>query len=268
MSDSEISNIFHQANKFIAHASELTKNRFISGFKSKEKADSSLVTEVDLEVEHFLRDQIMKTFPSHGIIGEELESHNPDASHVWVLDPIDGTQSFVHGIPTFGSITAILRDQEPIVGIIDHPMLNERYSAGQGMGCFCNEHRIKIQDSIGEEINKNEIITLCSKRQWDITEKGYLFNFLWDKHNYYRIYYDCYALTRAIAGQTGAALEMNVQLWDLAPCKVMIEEAGGRYVNLGKYKHKDGKVRYSALIGKPSVTKIIEKWLSEGLNYA
>ena len=142
-------------------------------------------------------------------------------------------------------------------------MLNEQYSAALGIGSYCNEKQIRIKDSGNDQVDHNEIITICSKRQWNFPGEGKLFDSLWSKHDFYRIYYDCFALTRAIAGQTGAAIEMNVNLWDIAPCKVMIEEAGGRFVDLGKRKSIDGKERYSALMGKASVTKIIERWLKE-----
>lgn len=263
MSQNEIKYFLEMAKTFVSEASEHTRARFQSGFSTEIKSDASLVTEVDLEVEALLRDRITKTFPDHGIIGEEGLPHNAGASYSWVLDPIDGTQSFFHRVPTFGCIVALLRDGEPIVGIIDHPALNEQYYAAKGLGSFCNGTQIRIQDSSASSIDNNEIITLCSKKQWELTDQGSLFDSLWEKHSFYRIYYDCFALTRAIAGQTGAAIEMNVNLWDIAPCKVMIEEAGGRYVDLGVRRCANGKEGHSALFGKPSVTKILETWLKE-----
>jgi inositol-phosphate phosphatase / L-galactose 1-phosphate phosphatase / histidinol-phosphatase len=97
-----------------------------------DKEDSSPVTIADREAETAMRELIVKTFPAHGIIGEEHGSERADASHVWVLDPIDGTKSFITGRPLFGSLIALCRDGRPTVGIIDCPALGERWVGARG----------------------------------------------------------------------------------------------------------------------------------------
>jgi inositol-phosphate phosphatase/L-galactose 1-phosphate phosphatase/histidinol-phosphatase len=97
-----------------------------------DKADSSPVTIADREAEAAMRELIGSTFPDHGIIGEEHGSERAGASHVWVLDPIDGTKSFVTGRPLFGALIALCRDGKPIVGIIDCPALGERWVGATG----------------------------------------------------------------------------------------------------------------------------------------
>jgi inositol-phosphate phosphatase/L-galactose 1-phosphate phosphatase/histidinol-phosphatase len=103
----------------------ILRQRFRQPFSLEIKSDRSPVTEIDREVETRLREMIADAFPDHGVIGEEFGPDRPDAEHVWVLDPIDGTASFVTGRPLFGSLIALCRDSRPIVGIIDHPALGE-----------------------------------------------------------------------------------------------------------------------------------------------
>ena len=96
------------------------------------KMDETPVTRADKETEMVLRSLINKYFPSHGIIGEEFGSENSDAEYVWVLDPIDGTLSFVNGVPLFTTLIGILRDGVPWLGLIDQPVLNDRWIGGAG----------------------------------------------------------------------------------------------------------------------------------------
>ena len=259
-SNSEIENIFNKARLFVSETDKIIKKRFTEGFSSKEKNDNSLVTEVDLEIESYLRKRISEEFPEHGIIGEEHQASNPGSTFQWILDPIDGTQSFVHGVPTFGTLLAVQREDQNIAGIISHPMLSERYAAAIGLGCYCNDSKIQIKDQPTDKIDPNEIITICSRKQWELTNQRADFDRFWDKHSFFRIYYDCFALSRAVAGQVGCAVEMNVNLWDIAPCQVMVKEAGGAYIDLGKTTLTDGKNLYSALFGKKSVVRFVKDW--------
>jgi histidinol-phosphatase len=97
-----------------------------------DKEDSSPVTIADREAEAAMRDLIAKAYPMHGIIGEEHGREREGASHVWVLDPIDGTKSFITGRPLFGALIALCRDGKPVVGIIDCPALGERWVGAVG----------------------------------------------------------------------------------------------------------------------------------------
>ena len=91
------------------------------------KPDQSMVTETDLAIESRLRELIAQRYPEHGIYGEEYENQNIDASHVWVLDPIDGTTAFVAGIPVYGTLIGLAREGKEFIGIIDHPASNDRW---------------------------------------------------------------------------------------------------------------------------------------------
>lgn len=96
------------------------------------KADLSPVTIADREVELALRREIATAYPDHGIVGEEFPPERPEAEFVWVVDPIDGTKAFLAGKPTFGTLLALLREGRPILGVIDHPALGERWIGAHG----------------------------------------------------------------------------------------------------------------------------------------
>jgi len=96
------------------------------------KADKSPVTVADRDAEAAMRDLIAANHPDHGIVGEEHGAVRPDAEYVWVLDPIDGTKSFISGVPLFGTLIALLRDGVPVLGVIDQPILRERWLGARG----------------------------------------------------------------------------------------------------------------------------------------
>ena len=115
-------------------ARRVTLKYFRQNLDTVRKADDTPVTAADRETEALLRGMIAKAYPEHGIIGEEEGADRPGASHVWVMDPIDGTKKFITGHPLFGTLIALLRDGEPILGIIDFPAAGERWSGGRGRG--------------------------------------------------------------------------------------------------------------------------------------
>ena len=100
------------------------------------KSDGSPVTEADTEAERVMRELIEVRYPTHGIMGEEQDDIRPDAEWCWVLDPIDGTSSFALGLPTFGTLVALLRDGHPVLGVINMPALKETVYAEMGSGCW------------------------------------------------------------------------------------------------------------------------------------
>lgn len=118
---------------------------FRSGVAIDEKADTTPVTAADREAEAEMRRMIKDAFPDHGILGEEHGAERLDATHVWVLDPIDGTKSFVTGKPLFGTLIALLREGTPIVGVIDMPALAERWVGAQGRPTTFNGRPARVR---------------------------------------------------------------------------------------------------------------------------
>ena len=110
----------------------VARRYFRQGLAVEDKADESPVTRADREAEAAMRKLIGEAFPDHGIIGEEYGSENPEADYLWVLDPIDGTKRFITGNPLFGSLIALLYRKQPVLGVIDMPILGERWLGAAG----------------------------------------------------------------------------------------------------------------------------------------
>ncbi|MDP6736676.1 MAG: inositol monophosphatase family protein, partial [Nitrospinaceae bacterium] len=108
------------------------------------KPDQSPVTIADRKVEEILRKKIAKAFPDHGIIGEEFGEDGAGSEWVWTIDPIDGTRSFIRGLPMFASLIALLHKGEPVLGIISLPALGETAWAVQGHGAYCGNRKLNV----------------------------------------------------------------------------------------------------------------------------
>jgi inositol-phosphate phosphatase/L-galactose 1-phosphate phosphatase/histidinol-phosphatase len=116
------------------------------------KKDESPVTRADRETEKAMRVLIGETFPDHGILGEEFGAERNDAEYVWTLDPIDGTKSFITGSPLFGTLISLLKDGLPVIGIIDMPVLSERWIGCEGHPTTFNGKDVRVRPcaAIGE----------------------------------------------------------------------------------------------------------------------
>jgi len=115
------------AEKLADRAGDIARKSFLIAQQVSAKADKSLVTETDKHIEETLRKIIEMQFPDHGIFGEEHGRSNVSARYQWVIDPIDGTNAFIAGIPTFTTLIALVIDAAPTIGIIDQPILKERW---------------------------------------------------------------------------------------------------------------------------------------------
>jgi inositol-phosphate phosphatase/L-galactose 1-phosphate phosphatase/histidinol-phosphatase len=120
------------AGRLADESGAIAMRLFRSGVGFELKADRSPVTVADQQAEAAIRKRIGATYPEHGVIGEEYGKDRRDAEFVWVLDPIDGTKSFITGRPTFGTLIALTHEGRPLLGIIDHPALRERWVGASG----------------------------------------------------------------------------------------------------------------------------------------
>ncbi len=132
---------------------EIIKSYFRKQISIDSKHDSTPVTIADKTAEELMRNEIMKEFPDHGILGEEFGIHNPDAEYQWVLDPIDGTKSFICGSVTFGTLIALLKNGYPIIGVINQPILNE-FLIGDNESSILNDEIVKVKknDNLSESV--------------------------------------------------------------------------------------------------------------------
>lgn len=218
------------------------------GFKTELKSDKSYVTEVDVAIERALRAAIAARFPDHGVLGEELAPTNPEAEYQWILDPIDGTDNFAHGIPTFGTIVGLHYRGTPIVGVIDHPALGLIFSAARGLGAFCNSQRVTVND-YAQISGGHEMIAIAAADNFAKSGSVAVLERVQRQFPNTRTYRDCFAHTRAVCGSVAAAVDVNLNRWDLAATQVLVEEAGGKYVCVGERDLND-KRYYSVVFGR------------------
>lgn len=226
-------------------------------FSISTKTDNTLVTEVDRETEKFIRNEIEKKFPTHCIIGEEYGVSNENAEFKWYLDPIDGTISFSHGIPLYGTIIALHQGETPLVGIIDHPGMGLCYYASKDHGTFCNKKKIIIKDTLDNF--EREIIATGDRSQFNKSGTLKKYNKLLAKHELVRTIPDCFGHTLAAKGAVGAMIDFHINAWDVAATKIIIEEAGGKFLLLKKSQLPNDNIKHNIICGKPKVVD----WLNE-----
>jgi len=132
------------AERLADAAGDVSRRYFRRPLAISNKADESPVTQADREAEAQMRELIAEAFPDHGILGEEYGPDRTDAEFVWVLDPIDGTKAFISGVPVFGTLIALLRGGQPVLGIIDQPILRERWAGAAGSATTFNGRAAKV----------------------------------------------------------------------------------------------------------------------------
>jgi histidinol phosphatase-like enzyme (inositol monophosphatase family) len=137
--------MYRLAIELAEEARAFVRPRFRSRVSIEEKPDGTPVTEVDTALEARLRDRIRARFPDHGIIGEEGGGQRENSEWVWVLDPIDGTQSFILGKPTFASLIGLMHRGRPVLGVIEHPALGDRWVGAAGSPTLFNGAPARVQ---------------------------------------------------------------------------------------------------------------------------
>jgi fructose-1,6-bisphosphatase/inositol monophosphatase family enzyme len=228
-----------------------------AGFAKRLKADASYVTDADLAAERTLRALIGRRFPQHGIVGEEFPPVNAGASFQWILDPIDGTLSFTHRLPFYGTIIGVHHEGVPIVGVIDHPALGLCYSAAVGLGAWCNRRRLHVTD-IRSSARSREVISASDRPRFVRCRRGQAFDRLMRTHPQVRGYADCIAHTLAAEGKIGAVVDFGLRVWDIGATQVLVEEAGGRFACVHRSRDAGGDL-YGIIAGKPSLVRWLER---------
>ncbi len=203
-------------------AAAIPMRYFRGGIAVEDKPDESPVTIADQETEQAIRAAIETRFPSHGIFGEEFGKRNADAEFTWIIDPIDGTRSFICGVPLFGMLLGVLEDGVPVAGVIRMPALGETYGGCRDGGATMNGQpiscrRVKPGQS---RLFINEAIRMVDR------EPALLKRLMGFGHTR-RFFNDCYAFALLAAGQIDAVVDFDLQPYDYLPVVTVIEAAGG-----------------------------------------
>lgn len=253
---------FHaKALEFTAEARGIIRAALAAGFEVKRKPDRSFVTSIDLRVEEHLRGLIGRHFPGHGVIGEEYPPANPEAPFQWIMDPIDGTEDFVQRLPTFGTILALHYRGEPVVGVIDHPLLDIRVSAAYGMGTRKNGERVILADLDPAAIDGTERVMLPARANFiKYRDDGSLFDAVARAHPNHRIFRTCFTHTCAATGTADATIDYGNPIWDFAASRILIEEAGGKFTVVREWDVPSTGRVYGSIMGKPV---LVDRLVSE-----
>jgi len=250
----EIEHLYEAALALADEARDIIQAALRSGFDVQLKPDGSYVTTTDLAVEARLRQIIEERFACHGVLGEEFPPRNPDSAFQWILDPIDGTEDFVHRVPTFGSILALHYKGEPIVGILEHPALGVRLSAAHGQGSYYRCQRTRLADLPAEIGNDRARVVLSARANFiRYRDEGLAFDALVRAFPNHRIYRSCYGHTLVANGAADAMVDFHDTLWDLAAARIAVEEAGGVYRTVRELTTPGGTRIYSSVFGKPAL---------------
>ncbi len=199
------------------------------GLEVHQKDDGSPVTQADREAEELIRHHLLSQAEVGplDILGEESGLQGSGTRWRWVVDPIDGTQSFVHGIPLFGTIVGLVDMQKdiPLIGVIHLPMLGLTYSAAKGQGAMCQGEALQLAPH--QEL-EDAIIGVGDLAQFQETKREDDYQRLLTLTGYVRAYTDCFGHSLVINGSLGAMLDPGLNPWDILATQVLVEEAGGR----------------------------------------
>ncbi|WP_322092599.1 histidinol-phosphatase [Paraburkholderia bannensis] len=211
------------ANSVLDETRRIGIDYFHQSIAVTQKSDASPVTIADLEIEALIRDRIMQRYPRHGILGEEHGAVSLDAEFCWVLDPIDGTKSFISGMPLWGTLVALLQNSQPVFGIIDIPALKERFLSVAGTGTTRNGESISTS-------NRSELgdCNLFATSPDMFTAAEYeVFNSLSQQARFRRFGGDCYSYAMLAAGKIDAVIEAGLKPYDYLPLAPIVTGAGG-----------------------------------------
>lgn len=221
---SELADLLAIARHAAALAGEVIMPVYERGFTVELKSDNTPVTIADRNAETAIRDFILRECPRHGFLGEEFGETPGDGRHRWIVDPIDGTKSFIHHVPLFGTLIALERDGQPVVGVIACHAAGETAYAATGLGAFLNGEPAHV--SAASDLASSTILTTSPSRldsmypaAWSaLSQSGALL----------RSWGDCYGYLMVATGRADAMLDPEMNLWDLAALYPVITEAGGR----------------------------------------
>jgi len=201
----------------------IARRYFRSGLAVEDKADQTPVTQADREAESAMRALIEEHYPAHGIIGEEFGPVAADGDIVWVLDPIDGTRSFVAGLPWFGSLIAVAQKGRPIVGVIDHPALGERWVGAKGRPTTLNGAPVSTRPCGG----LGQATLYCTAPEMFEGGAAAVFNQIKDQARVIRHSTDCYGYAMVASGYGDMVIEAGMSTHDYMALVPVIEGAGG-----------------------------------------
>lgn len=209
-------------------AGRLTLGHFQTGVPTERKADNSPVTLADRQAEQLLRELITRYWPEHGIVGEEFGRSPSDSPYTWIIDPIDGTKSFVSGVPLYSNLLALTDGEEALLGVANFPALDDMIYARRGAGCYWNGRRAHVSD----KGNLADALILTSEIEYyRPTGRTRTWQELCARSYAQRTWGDAYGYFLVATGRAEVMLDPAMYVWDCGPFQVIMEEAGGTFTD-------------------------------------
>ena len=215
-------------NEVARIAGDAALRHFRGSLTVETKSDGSPVTAADREAERAVRDWVERKFPQDGVLGEEFGEDRPGAVRRWIIDPIDGTRSFVHGVPLWGSLIAFCEGNEVLAGAAYYPAVGEMLVAAPGQGAWWNGARCAVST-----VSEMDCATVCTtdERFEAHPPRREGWESLADHAQMSRSWGDCYGYLLVATGRAEAMVDPVLSPWDAAALLPVIEEAGGRFTD-------------------------------------
>ena len=218
------------AFKAIEEAERITLSYFRRGAKITIKPDSTPVTEADRKAEEAIKKILHRAYPDHAVFGEEFGwLGDPNSEYVWIVDPIDGTKSFIRKIPLWGNLLALVHRSEVVLGVSNVPQQKELLWAEKGKGAFLNRKRVHVSNVSHAAEAMMSFGSLNAFRKNGLEPQ--LLSLLHSTHRQ-RAFGDLWQYHLVATGRTEAALDTGIQSFDVAPFFCIIKEAGGKVSDL------------------------------------
>ena len=220
-----------------------------TGVVAETKADASPVTVADRASEQLARELIEARFPHDGIVGEEFGETRAGTGRRWIIDPIDGTRSFVRGVPLYGVLLAVEDDAEAVLGVAHFPALSETVYAARGEGCWWDGRRALVSDTTALS---DALVLTTSYEGVERRQRTVGWNRVRKLAGQARTWGDCYGHALVATGRAEAMFDASMNVWDAAALKPIIEEAGGVFTDWnGQSTHRgDSAVSTNAALAR------------------
>ncbi len=251
------------ARQLAYRAGRITLSHYNKGIQHALKDDASPVTAADQVTEEFIRGEIEKNYPDHAIMGEEFgEKAGEENPFRWIVDPIDGTKSFMKGVPFYSVLIALEIEGVSRVGAVCFPALDEVLSAADGLGCWWNGRRTRVSEV--SEL-KQAVFTYTSWSGFRTTKRLEALERFHKECFFGRGWGDAYGYHMVATGRTEIMLDPTISIWDVAPFAPILREAGGYF---GSWDGKEGHTHGEGLACNAALKKKIFKLIKSAASKA
>jgi len=245
------------ATSLAYHAGKITLRYFNTGVVPDRKENNDFVTIADREAEAFVRAEVEKHYPGHAIVGEEYGESEGTRPFRWIVDPIDGTISFIRGVPLYGVLIALEVEGTVRVGAAYFPPLDEMLVAGEGLGCWCNGRRARVStvSNFSDACVVTSDFQHLSAKMKDIVQR------FERKKALLRTWGDAYGYLLVATGRAEVALDPRMDVYDCGPYPVIMKEAGGFF---GAWDGTEGHTHGEGIACNAALKSDVLKLMREG----